>query len=188
MCGGGHWGSQFSCLLCIQGLSRVTSVFPGQLGNTPRLVLNQRAEVWSIQHSRCPPLELRFHSEHTVGKGVNTYRTSCQDGKGKGSGDMSYLGYRAHGASAALCPGKSQPTVQRRMEHQDNSGQTLARTVSTQITVVAPGTLHPDTSISFHSHQPLLIYRHSQLLIPGVLPVKWKGYFTWPVTSPHPQS
>lgn len=107
-----------------------------------------------------------MHSEHTVVTGVNPYMTSRQEGKGEGvETEVTWGTEPMEQAAAVLCPGNSRPAVQRRMGHQNNSGQTLARKIS-QITVVAPGTLHPDGSVSFHSHKPLLSYRSSQLLIP----------------------
>lgn len=89
-------------------------------------------------------MELRFYSEHTASKEVDTYMTSCQDGKGRGSGDRVTQGTEPMEQASVLCPGNSQPTVQRRPGHPDNSGQTLERKISSQITVVASGTQHPD--------------------------------------------
>lgn len=166
------WDSQFSCLLCIQGLSRVTSAFPGQLGNTPRLVLNQHTEVWSIQHSRSPSMELRFYSEHTASKEIDTYMTSCQDGKGRGSGDRVTQGTEPMEQASVLCPVNSQPTVQRRRpEHPDNSGQTLARKISSQITCSLWHTA-ARWLLPFLPMSPCSLNRWSQPLIPGVLLVK----------------
>lgn len=166
------WGSQFSCLLCIQGLSRVTSAFPGQLGNTPRLVLNQHTEVWRVQHSRSPSMELRFYSEHTASKEVDTYMTSCQDGKGRGSGDRVTQGTEPMEQASVLCPGNSQPTVQRRRPgHPDNWADFRKEDI---ISDNSCGLWHTASRwlLAFLPTSPCSLNRRSQPLIPGVLLVK----------------
>lgn len=102
-----EWGCSLA-FCAFQGLNRDTSSFPGQLGKIPGLVLNHLAEGWDIQHPRSLPWKLRFHLEHPANKGVNSYMTSCQDGKGRGSGDRSYMRHRAHGASCCALP-REQP-------------------------------------------------------------------------------
>lgn len=86
-------------------------------------------------------------------------------------------GQKLHGGqslwSKQLC--SAQVTASQQSREGRSIKTTLARTISSQITVVAPGTQHPDGSVSFPSHEPLLSYRWSQPLIPGVLPVKWKA-------------
>lgn len=99
----------------VSHLSKVTQLGGGRvLGFTVLLPsvnyteshLPSRA-IWSTQHPRSPPLEVSFHL-HTASKGVNSDMTSCQDGKGRGTGDRSDMGHRALGASCCALP-REQP-------------------------------------------------------------------------------